>query len=80
VEWIVVEREFPEPLTEDRVRQMGTQCFDLYRITPVRSYLAPDGKRMVCIFRAPDAEAVRTILRMRESPPGIVWACTTYAR
>jgi hypothetical protein len=78
VEWIVVEREFPEPLTEDDVRQLGTQCFDLYRVTPVRSYLAPDGKRMVCIFRAPDAEAVRTLLRINQSPPGIVWACRVH--
>jgi hypothetical protein len=80
VEWIVVEREFSEPLTEDDVRRMRTegQCFDLYRVKAVRSYLAPDGKRLVCVFRAPDAEAVRTVLQINQSPLGIVWVGTAH--
>ena len=62
--WVILEREFAEPLTSDDVRRLAseTQCLDLYRVRPVRSYLMPDGKRMLCVFEAPDAEAAQKIM------------------
>jgi uncharacterized protein with GYD domain len=80
VEWIVLEREFPFPLDADKVRQMvsETTCLELYRVKPIRSYLMPGGRRMVCIFEAPDAEALRAVGLANESTAGTVWSSTLH--
>ena len=80
MEWIVVEREFPEPLTEDEVHRMydEAQCANLYRVSGIRSYLSPDKKRLVCLFQAPDAEAVRSFLRANRSVRASVHACSLH--
>ena len=61
-EYVVAQRLFSEPVTRDFVsdalRRSGW-CLDLHRAEYVESYLGSDGLRMVCLFRAPDAEAVR---------------------
>lgn len=79
--YVVLEREFPEPLTPEDVRKMAAsmQCLELYRVKPVCSYLMPDGKRMLCVFEAPDAEALRSVGRSNSFPPDcIVWASTLH--
>ena len=81
VDYVVLEREFAEPLTPDDVPRMAaqTQCLGLYRVKPICSYLMPDGKRMVCVFRAPDAEALRAIARVNGFPPdSAVWSSTLH--
>lgn len=77
----MLEREFPEPLSEQAVVDMAAsmQCLDLYRVTPVCSYLMPDGKRTVCVFEAPDAEALRSLSRVNGFPPNaIIWPSTLH--
>lgn len=76
----MVERDFDWELTPESVRMLAEAggCLDLYGVEAVRSYLAPGGKRMICVFRAPDAEAVRTVLRSIGSPPGNVWPSTQH--
>jgi len=78
VERIVLEREFEEPLTAEDVRRLatGTRCLELYRVKPVCSYLMPGGRRMVCIFEAPDAEALRSVGRANQFQPCSIWAAT----
>ena len=79
--YVVVEREFPEPLDPAEVPVMAqkTTCLDLYRVRPVCSYLMPDGKRMVCIFEAPDAQALRSVARANDFPEGaVVWPSTLH--
>ncbi|MGB5704479.1 MAG: DUF4242 domain-containing protein [Polyangiales bacterium] len=81
VDYVVLEREFPAPITPEQVRQMAaeTQCLELYRVTPLCSYLMPDGKRMICVFQAPDAEALRSVGRANGFPPGsTVWSSTLH--
>jgi len=81
VDFIVLEREFPEGLSPEELRQMAAsmQCLDLYRVKPVRSYLMPGGKRLVCVFQAPDAEALRAVGRINGFPPGaVVWSSTLH--
>ena len=81
VDFVVLEREFSEPLSPEDVREMaaGIQCLELYRVKPVRSYLTSDGMRMVCVFQAPDAEALRSLGRANGFPPGSsVWASTLH--
>ncbi len=62
---IVVERNF-ESATDfaavvGALREKAQWCLDQYRVRPVCSYFARDRKRMVCVYRAPDAEAVRRV-------------------
>jgi len=38
-------------------------CFELYRVEWLGTLEAPDGDRLLCRFRAPDAEAVRVVFR-----------------
>lgn len=79
--YVVLEREFPEPITGEQVQEMAatTQCLELYRVTPVRSYLMAGGTRMICVFRAPDAEALRSLARQNAFPPDFkVWASTLH--
>ena len=40
-----------------------TDCMRLHRVHWQEARLSDDGKRLVCRFRAPDAESVRTALR-----------------
>jgi len=73
VDYVVLEREFAEPLTPDDVPRMAaqTQCLGLYRVKPICSYLMPDGKR--------DAEALRAIARVNGFPPdSAVWSSTLH--
>jgi Nickel responsive protein SCO4226-like len=59
-------------------RQSGG-CFDLHRVDWVVSFLAVDGGRMLCWYRAPDAESVRVALRQLGSNMSGVWAGTVRA-
>ena len=79
--YVVLERQFQEPLSPEDVPKMASeiQCLELYRVRPVCSYLMPDGMRMVCVFEAPDAEALRSLGRANGFPPGsVVWSSTLH--
>lgn len=56
-------------------RQSGG-CFTLHRVDWVQSFLASNGARMLCWYRAPDAESVRVALRQLGSDMSAVWAGT----
>src|SRR5688500_17389136 len=63
----------PQPLDRDGVRRLARQaCSDLYRVKWLGGFLAVDGLRMLCSYRAPDAESVRFVLRQQGST-GAVW-------
>jgi len=51
-------------------------CFDLHRVEWLQSFLAADGKRMLCWYRAPDAESARLALRQLGSDMKAVWPGT----
>lgn len=73
---LVVERQFEQPVTRSLATQMAERmawCSEAYGVERVQSYLARDGHRAVCVFRAPDAEAVRTAHRKNDIPFGRVW-------
>jgi hypothetical protein len=81
VPYVVLEREFPQPLSPEDVPKMAAsvRCLELYRVTPVSSYLTPDGMRMICVFKAPDAEALRSLGRANDFPKGSrVWSSTLH--
>jgi len=61
-------------LDRDGLRRLARlACLDLYRVEWRRSYLATDGSRMLCWYRAPDAEAIRLILRQQGTAGATVW-------
>jgi hypothetical protein len=77
METIVVEREYDQPLTADRLHAAAADarwCLENNRVNALYSYLAGDGRRLFCVFRAPDAESVRRSLRQLEgSHPNRAW-------
>jgi cation diffusion facilitator CzcD-associated flavoprotein CzcO len=48
-------------------------CLDLYRVEWLRGYLATDGAKMLCWYRAPDAESVRLVERQQGFASAPVW-------
>jgi hypothetical protein len=81
-EYVVVERLFPEAVTPEFVsnalRQSGW-CLDLHGAEYVESFLGSDGRRMVCLFRAPDAEAVRRANQQGGVPYTEVWTASVHS-
>ena len=81
VESVIVERLFPEPITHEFVmnayRTKGW-CLQTYGVEHVETYIAHDGLRMVCLFSAPDAEAVRMANRLGEVPFTEVWTASLH--
>ena len=51
-------------------------CLTLHGVRHVVSYVAPDGRKMICVFEAPDAEAVRRTARQLGYRYDNVWAAT----
>ncbi|HEX7062187.1 MAG TPA: hypothetical protein VF200_09460 [Woeseiaceae bacterium] len=59
-------RPMDPPLTPAATLEMGRQadgCFGLHGVAWMQSFLATDGRRMLCWYRAPDAESARIALR-----------------
>jgi cation diffusion facilitator CzcD-associated flavoprotein CzcO len=66
-------------LDRDGLRKLARlACLALYRVSWLRAYLASDGTRMLCWYQAPDAEAVRFVLRQQGSQ-AVVWRCEVRA-
>jgi len=81
MEQVVAETEFGESTSSERVHQAYTslaQCREQNRIEHRHTYLAADGRRMLCIFAAPDAEAVRRMSRIANFPSR-VWTASVIA-
>lgn len=73
---VVVERSFEQPvdLAELQAKEDSKQwCLDAYQVKFVRTLLSSDRKRMLCLYAAPDAEAVRTAQQQAEMPVHRVW-------
>jgi hypothetical protein len=79
---IMLVRRFGEPIGVDYLHQameVLAWCRKLYGVSPGIHFLAMDGRESACIFEAPDAEAVRNVIRAGgRSEPEAVWACTVH--
>jgi hypothetical protein len=63
---VLVEREFGEPqiIPDLQARQARVAwCFEAQRVRYARSYVAQDARYGICMYDAPDAEAVRVTQR-----------------
>jgi hypothetical protein len=78
---ILVERTFPAPVAFADVQALedeGVWCLGEHGVTFVRTYFANGRQRMLCRYRAPDAEAVRIVNRRLSLPFDAVWPITHF--
>lgn len=73
---LIAERWLEQPVTSDFVIETMAErghCMQLYGVSLLASHLARDGRRMICAFAAPDAEAVRTTNHKIGFPVDRLW-------
>lgn len=78
---IFLERDFFPPVNHDYLREAwggAIDCFNLHRVVWRGSLLSLDGCRLVCNFRAPDAESVRIALRKGGADIRRLWTGTVH--
>ncbi|MDG2269490.1 MAG: DUF4242 domain-containing protein [Alphaproteobacteria bacterium] len=78
---IVVERLFEEPVEFETIQKMEDEsqwCLDLYKVKFLQTFLAADRKRIICVYGAPDAEAVRSANRQAGVPFEAVWSASVF--
>lgn len=79
-EFVAVLPQTP-PLDRDGVTRLARHgCLDIHQVDWVRAYLAADGARLLCRFRARDAESVRLVLRHQGWPEAKVWPAEVSGR
>jgi hypothetical protein len=74
---VVVVRRFAEPAefaVIQALEEASAGCLDTHRVRFVRTYFSMDRRRMICLYRAPDAESVRMAQREAGMPVERVWA------
>jgi hypothetical protein len=73
---VVVTRAFDKPVTLEKIQSIedaGAWCLETHSVKFVRTFFSINCKRMVCIYRAPDAESVRLAQRQAGMPVDRVW-------
>src|SRR6185436_14804831 len=73
---IFLERSYETPVAASdvlRVAKKAGGCYDLHRIEWKGSLLAAGGRKLICHFRAPDAESVRIAMRDMRAGFGRLW-------
>jgi hypothetical protein len=77
---VMVERTFEQAVTLDSIQAMedaAAQCLKIRDVSFVKTYFSIDQKRMLCLYSAPDAEAVRSAQDEAQMPFDQVWSCQT---
>jgi len=77
---VLVERRFDEPVTLQEIQEIedaGIWCLETRDVSFVRTFFSSDRKRMLCLYRAPDAESVRQAQRQARVPFNDAWAFQT---
>jgi uncharacterized protein DUF4242 len=77
---IILEHRFEGgPFDAERfeaAQRRNAPCLTIHGVQHTVSYVAPDGLRMICVFEAPDCEAVRRTARQLGYRYDTVWAAT----
>ena len=75
---VLIERSFGTPVTPEEIQAAEEKgwCAQAHRVTFMRTYVSIDRKRMICLYRAPDAESVRLAQRYMKMPVDALWAFT----
>lgn len=80
---IIVEETFDQPIDPDQISPIAEQvspCLPIYDVTWLRSFIARDGTRCVCVYEAPDAEAVRHAYRAAGAQFDNAWPARPFER
>lgn len=75
---VMVERSYPEPLSDEVLNRnfdAALPCLHLHRVQWRRSLLSMDRRELLCHFSARDAESVRIALQQAGARRGLVWSC-----
>jgi hypothetical protein len=78
---LVVEERFDPPVDVSQVNPNADKlspCLPTYDVKWVASFLAADGSRCVCVYDAPNADAVRQAYRTAGVPFQTVWPASHY--
>lgn len=79
---IVVEQEFRRPRSREDILDLianSAPCLGLYDATDVAHYFSTDGSRLTCVFEAPDAEAMRNVMKApKNDDPPAIWAASVH--
>lgn len=81
MEHVFASREFDPPFSKADLFDLARRsegCFGLHRIGWKSSYLALDGRSMLCHFRAPDLESARIAFRQTGSDASCLWPGTEH--
>jgi hypothetical protein len=73
---VVVERSFAAPVRYEDIKALGEAaawCLETYNVKYSHTFCSLDGKRMLCFYSAPDAEAVRRVQREAGAPVSAIW-------
>jgi hypothetical protein len=73
---VLVERRWDAPVDLDAIQSIedeGAWCLETHAVRFVRTYFSRDQKRMICLYQAPDAEAVRMAQRDARMPVEAIW-------
>lgn len=76
---VLVQRTFTQPVELEAIQAIedaGASCLQTHEVEFARTFFSLDRKRMLCLYRAPDAEAVRVAQREAGMPLDTVWAFT----
>jgi len=76
---VVIQRRFDDPVELAAIQAIedeGAWCLDAYNVKFLRTHFSADHRSMVCLYRAPDAEAVRSAQRQAKMPFDHIWAFT----
>jgi len=74
---VLVERSFDTAVTLDQIQAIedaGIDCLEMRDVHFVRTFFSADQRRMICLYRAPDAESVREAQRKAGVPFDVAWA------
>ena len=78
---VVVERSFSEPTSVEALQAIedaGAWCLELHKVTFLRTFFSEDQQRMICLYRAPDAESVHLAQAQAGMPVERVWPCRAF--
>jgi hypothetical protein len=81
MEMVVVERSFEEPINVEDLQaseKRAQWCLQLHHVEFLHSYVSADRRRLICVYRAPDAESVRAANATARLPFERVWTASVF--
>lgn len=75
---VLVERRWDQPVDMEDIQAIedaGAGCLESHRVKFIRTFFSTQRSEMVCLYQAPDAEAVRVAQRQAGMPVDRIWAC-----